>query len=216
MCRARIGAAAMRSPHKPITPGHFDAVLFDLDGVLTSTAKIHSRCWKTMFDDFLGRRSAAGKEPFRPFDIGTDYKLYVDGKPRYEGVRSFLASRNISLSEGIGLWHGPHPGDRVRVLLQVQPRRRRSAGGVPHRRGAEQAGHPDQVRSPTTPPAPTRRTSSVTALNEAWTASSAMGSVSSSPTSARSWTISGSGATSRSARSGAASSNVCAGTCSST
>ena len=90
----------MSPPHKPITPGHFDAVLFDLDGVLTSTAKIHSRCWKTMFDDFLGRRAAAGKEPFRPFDIGTDYKLYVDGKPRYEGVRSFLASRNISLSEG--------------------------------------------------------------------------------------------------------------------
>ena len=89
------------SPHtNRITPGHFDAVLFDLDGVLTSTAKIHSRCWKTMFDDFLSRRAAAGKEPFRPFDIETDYKLYVDGKPRYEGVRSFLASRNISLSEG--------------------------------------------------------------------------------------------------------------------
>ena len=83
-----------------ITPGRFDAVLFDLDGVLTSTAKIHSRCWKTMFDDFLSRRAAEGKDPFRPFDIETDYKLYVDGKPRYEGVRSFLASRNISLSEG--------------------------------------------------------------------------------------------------------------------
>jgi beta-phosphoglucomutase family hydrolase len=95
-----MGATAMSPPYKPITPGHFDAVLFDLDGVLTSTAKIHSRCWKTMFDGFLGRRAAAGKEPFRPFDIGTDYKLYVDGKPRYEGVRSFLASRNISLSEG--------------------------------------------------------------------------------------------------------------------
>ena len=83
-----------------ITPGRFDAVLFDLDGVLTSTAKIHSRCWKTMFDDFLRRRAAERKEPFRPFDLGTDYKLYVDGKPRYEGVRSFLASRHISLSEG--------------------------------------------------------------------------------------------------------------------
>ncbi len=90
----------MKPPHKPITPDHFDAVLFDLDGVLTSTAKIHSRCWKTMFDDFLSRRAAEGKEPFRPFDIETDYKLYVDGKPRYEGVRSFLASRNISLPEG--------------------------------------------------------------------------------------------------------------------
>ena len=83
-----------------IGPDRFDAVLFDLDGVLTSTARIHSRCWKAMFDDFLGRRAADGKEPFRPFDTATDYKLYVDGKPRYEGVRSFLASRNISLPEG--------------------------------------------------------------------------------------------------------------------
>src|SRR4029434_1141615 len=95
-CRASIGATAMRSPHDPITPGHFDAVLFDLDGVLTSTAKIHARCWKTMFDDFLRRRAAKGEGPFRPFDLDTDYKLYVDGKPRYEGVRSFLASRNIA------------------------------------------------------------------------------------------------------------------------
>jgi beta-phosphoglucomutase-like phosphatase (HAD superfamily) len=70
-----MGATAMSPPDKPITPDHFDAVLFDLDGVLTSTAKIHSRCWKTMFDGFLRRRSAAGTEPFRPFDIGTDYKL---------------------------------------------------------------------------------------------------------------------------------------------
>ena len=83
-----------------IAPDRFDAVLFDLDGVLTSTARIHSRCWKAMFDDFLERRAGEGKEPFRPFDIETDYKLYVDGKPRYEGVKSFLASRHISLPEG--------------------------------------------------------------------------------------------------------------------
>src|SRR4030095_7669906 len=57
-----MGATAMSPPYKPITPDHFDAVLFDLDGVLTSTAKIHSRCWKTMFDGFLGRRAVAGKE----------------------------------------------------------------------------------------------------------------------------------------------------------
>lgn len=53
-----------------------------------------------MFDDFLNRRAAQGKEPFQPFDIASDYKLYVDGKLRYEGVRSFLASRKIALSEG--------------------------------------------------------------------------------------------------------------------
>jgi beta-phosphoglucomutase family hydrolase len=90
----------MNAPHPSITPDRFDAVLFDLDGVLTSTAKIHGKCWKTMFDDFLHHRAAEGKEPFRPFDIDTDYKRYVDGKLRYEGVRSFLASRTIALAEG--------------------------------------------------------------------------------------------------------------------
>jgi beta-phosphoglucomutase family hydrolase len=90
----------MSSPTPLIVPDRFDAVLFDLDGVLTSTAKIHSRCWKAMFDDFLGRRAAEGHEPFRPFDIATDYKLYVDGRPRYDGVRSFLAARNISIPDG--------------------------------------------------------------------------------------------------------------------
>jgi beta-phosphoglucomutase family hydrolase len=85
---------------KPITPDQFDAVLFDLDGVLTSTARIHSSCWKTMFDDFLRHRAAERKEPFRAFEIQTDYKRYVDGKLRYEGVRSFLASRDIALAEG--------------------------------------------------------------------------------------------------------------------
>ena len=90
----------MSPPHKPIIPENFDAVLFDLDGVLTSTAKIHASCWKRMFDDFLARRARQRNEPFRPFDIAADYKLYVDGKPRYDGVRSFLASRNISIPEG--------------------------------------------------------------------------------------------------------------------
>jgi beta-phosphoglucomutase family hydrolase len=90
----------MSLSHQPITPERFDAVLFDMDGVLTSTAQIHSSCWKTMFDDFLRHRAAERNEPFQPFDIATDYKRYVDGKLRYEGVRSFLASRNIALAEG--------------------------------------------------------------------------------------------------------------------
>ena len=84
----------------PIAPDRFDAVLFDLDGVLTPTARIHAHCWKTMFDEFLSRRATEARESFRPFDIETDYKRYADGKPRYDGVRSFLASRNISLAEG--------------------------------------------------------------------------------------------------------------------
>jgi hypothetical protein len=94
------GAAAVSPRHTPIALDRFDAVLFDLDGVLTPTAKIHSNCWKTMFDDFLRRRAAERKEPFQPFDIDADYKRYVDGKLRYEGVRSFLASRNIALAQG--------------------------------------------------------------------------------------------------------------------
>jgi beta-phosphoglucomutase family hydrolase len=90
----------MTLSHQPITPERFEAVLFDLDGVLTPTAKIHSNCWKTVFDDFLRHRAADKKEAFRPFEIASDYKRYVDGKLRYEGVRSFLASRDIALAEG--------------------------------------------------------------------------------------------------------------------
>ncbi len=78
----------------------FDAVLFDLDGVLTSTAKIHAACWKSMFDDFLRAHAGSSQQPFIPFDIEDDYKRYVDGKPRYEGVRSFLQSRSITLPYG--------------------------------------------------------------------------------------------------------------------
>jgi beta-phosphoglucomutase family hydrolase len=81
-------------------PAQFAAVLLDLDGVLTSTARIHSRCWKKTFDDFLKARSARSGEPFRPFDADSDYKMFVDGKPRDDGVRSFLASRDIRLPEG--------------------------------------------------------------------------------------------------------------------
>lgn len=84
----------------PITSERFDAVLFDLDGVLTSTARIHARCWKATFDEFLARRAADKREALQPFDIDDDYKRHVDGKPRYEGVRSFLASRKISLPDG--------------------------------------------------------------------------------------------------------------------
>lgn len=78
----------------------YAAILFDMDGVLTATAKVHSACWKRMFDDFLQKRAAATGENFVPFEIATDYKKYVDGKKRYDGVRSFLQSRHIDLPEG--------------------------------------------------------------------------------------------------------------------
>jgi len=79
---------------------HYDAALFDLDGVLTDTARVHAAAWKRLFDDFLSERAQRGGDPFREFDIGRDYLVYVDGKPRYDGVRSFLASRGIELPEG--------------------------------------------------------------------------------------------------------------------
>ena len=78
----------------------FDAVLLDLDGVITDTASVHARCWKQMFDEFLRKRAEERGEAFRPFDLATDYRLYVDGKPRFDGVRDFLKSRNIYLPDG--------------------------------------------------------------------------------------------------------------------
>ncbi|WP_091244820.1 beta-phosphoglucomutase family hydrolase [Micromonospora matsumotoense] len=81
-------------------PAHVTACLFDLDGVLTQTAKVHNAAWRQTFDDFLRRRAGATGEPFRPFDPGPDYHRYVDGRPRADGVRSFLASRGIVLPEG--------------------------------------------------------------------------------------------------------------------
>jgi beta-phosphoglucomutase family hydrolase len=83
-----------------VTRDRYQAVLFDMDGVVTDTASIHASCWKTMFDEFLEKRATRNAEPFRPFDINTDYRLHVDGKPRYQGVRDFLKSREIALPEG--------------------------------------------------------------------------------------------------------------------
>jgi beta-phosphoglucomutase family hydrolase len=78
-------------------PDECRACLFDLDGVLTKTAVVHAAAWKEMFDQFLRKRSG---DDFVPFDAVEDYGEYVDGKPRYDGVRSFLASRGIELPEG--------------------------------------------------------------------------------------------------------------------
>lgn len=81
-------------------PDEVRACLFDLDGVLTQTAKVHAAAWKEMFDDYLRSRADRLAQPFVPFDAHRDYDEYVDGKPRYEGVRSFLESRAIELPEG--------------------------------------------------------------------------------------------------------------------
>jgi beta-phosphoglucomutase family hydrolase len=89
----------MSSP-APNLPDGITACLFDLDGVLTETAKVHARAWKQMFDAYLRERAEREGDELVPFDAGEDYDDYVDGKPRYDGVRSFLASRGIELPEG--------------------------------------------------------------------------------------------------------------------
>jgi beta-phosphoglucomutase family hydrolase len=91
----------MRQPKsKRVNRDQYDAVLFDLDGVITNTANLHATCWKQMFDEYLQKRARQRGEAFRPFDLSADYRLYVDGKPRFDGVRDFLRSRGIQLSEG--------------------------------------------------------------------------------------------------------------------
>ena len=81
-------------------PDGVTACLFDLDGVLTQTAKVHAAAWKQMFDEYLRARAEKSGEKFVPFDEVRDYDEYVDGKPRYDGVQSFLSSRGIDLPQG--------------------------------------------------------------------------------------------------------------------
>jgi len=88
-----------------IDVGRFSAFVLDLDGVITRTASIHARAWKQLFDQFLAQRAAQSATPFQPFDPETDYRRYVDGKPRIAGLQSFLASRGINVPLG-------EPGDQ--------------------------------------------------------------------------------------------------------
>lgn len=94
----------MTDPHTPpatasIDSAAIDAVIFDMDGVITDTATTHADAWTRLFDDFLRDRATRTGEPFEPFS-SQDYLAHVDGKPRYDGVRDFLASRGIELPEG--------------------------------------------------------------------------------------------------------------------
>ena len=81
-------------------PDEIRACLFDLDGVLTQTATVHAAAWKETFDAYLAERARRTGEPFVPFDAVREYDLYVDGRPRADGTRTFLQSRGISLPEG--------------------------------------------------------------------------------------------------------------------
>ncbi len=83
-----------------ISRARFDAVIFDLDGVVTKTARVHAASWKRLFDNYLRERATREGVEFSPFDAREDYLRYVDGKPRYDGVQSFLESRGIALPRG--------------------------------------------------------------------------------------------------------------------
>ncbi|MBB2985853.1 HAD family hydrolase [Terracoccus luteus] len=94
---AEAGAGAGGKGASDLSWNDYDAVLFDLDGVLTPTAEVHMRAWDTMFNDYLEQRPDAGRLARY---TASDYFAHVDGKPRFDGVRTFLASRDIELPEG--------------------------------------------------------------------------------------------------------------------
>src|SRR5258708_1347855 len=101
--RRRAGARRRAGRYAGAVLGLPDSIrgcLFDLDGVLTKTAKVHAAAWKEMFDSFLRERARQTGQPIAAFDPVKDYDEYVDGKPRAAGTRSFLASRGIELPEG--------------------------------------------------------------------------------------------------------------------
>ena len=115
----------------------FDAAIFDLDGVLTDTARVHAAAWKAVFDAFLQRRAQRRSLAFQPFDVEDDYLAYVDGRPRYDGVRTFLAARGIDLPEGSE--HDPEDADTVRALgeRKAQLFRQQLRKGIDPASGAE-------------------------------------------------------------------------------
>jgi len=98
----------------------FDAVLFDLDGVITKTAVLHAAAWKQLFDEYL--KTLAGRRGFtyKPFDIEEDYRLHVDGKSRYDGVKDFLESRGLTLP-----WGSPDDGPDQETIYGLGNRKDR-------------------------------------------------------------------------------------------
>ena len=98
-------------------PDGITACLFDLDGVITQTAKLHAAAWTEMFDDYLRKRSEETSEPFEEFTPG-DYDRYVDGRPRLDGVRSFLAARGIEHDDELVRRLGDRKNDLVLKLIR--------------------------------------------------------------------------------------------------
>jgi len=136
-------------------PDSIKALLFDLDGVLTQTAKVHAAAWKETFDELLRERAKTSGDEFVPFDKVADYDQYVDGKPREDGVRSFLDSRGIKLPEGspddpadAKTVHGVGNNKNVRVLKLIHDHGVEPySGSVRYVKAAKQAGLPRAVVS---------------------------------------------------------------------
>ena len=112
-----VAVTSMTATTLSISPARFDAVIFDLDGVVTQTALVHAAAWKHLFDDFLRQHAAETGTPFRPFDEVGDYAI-IGGKPRYDGVQSFLASRGIHLP-----WGSPSDGAEARTVCGLGNRK---------------------------------------------------------------------------------------------
>jgi trehalose 6-phosphate phosphatase len=130
-----VSEAAVGEPHAPALPDVFGtalkAFLFDLDGVVTHTAAIHARAWKRLFDEFLAGLEGDA-ERLAPFRLPEDYLAYVDGKPRYEGVRSFLQSRAIDLP-----WGDPQDSPDERTVCGLGNRKNRYFKQVMAEQGVE-------------------------------------------------------------------------------
>lgn len=115
-----------------IKSADFDAWLFDLDGIITDTASVHAAAWKKMFDDYLKRVADRDSAPFEPFEIDPDYFRYVDGKPRYNGVDSFLRSRGIELD-----WGSPEDGPDAETVCGLGNRKNAMFNDVLKEQGAD-------------------------------------------------------------------------------
>lgn len=101
MANTETATAQPAAKRRPVlNTADFDAVLFDLDGVITHTRKVHAAAWNDVFNNFLREYASAHGIEVAPFDVVTDYVTYLDGRPRHEGVRAFLASRGIDLPVG--------------------------------------------------------------------------------------------------------------------
>lgn len=131
--RSRASATLMTEPPRlRLGRARFDAVIFDLDGVVTRTARLHAEAWKRAFDEFLERRAARRGTHYVPFDADGDYDTYVDGKPRFDGVASFLAARGIELPYG-----DPDDTPRQETVCGLGNRKNELFGELLERDGAE-------------------------------------------------------------------------------